>query len=206
MLQRGWVSGYHRQQGKHTEAGRDCHVPRINSKCQGWMRGRCEEQNQGSLAKWKELSGVVCDWKMPVGVEGKVYKTIIRLVIIYGAEAWSPRWKEEELLERTEKRMLRWILGVSLKDRKRNEDIRQAVGVTCITDKIWEVRLRWYGHVKRREDDSCVKKKWQLNSVHSKTHQKSRSPINWLIGVLTARQHRKVNLCQLRGKETGSVG
>jgi len=27
-----------------------------------------------------------------------------------------------------------------------------------------------------------------------------------LIGVLTARQHRKVNLCQLRGKETGSVG
>jgi len=30
--------------------------------------------------------------------------------------------------------------------------------------------------------------------------------IDWLIGVLTARQHRKVNLCQLRGKETGSVG
>jgi len=29
---------------------------------------------------------------------------------------------------------------------------------------------------------------------------------NWLIGVLTARQHRKVNLCQLWGKETGSVG
>jgi len=27
-----------------------------------------------------------------------------------------------------------------------------------------------------------------------------------LIGVLTARQHRKVNLCQLREKETGSVG
>jgi len=30
--------------------------------------------------------------------------------------------------------------------------------------------------------------------------------IDWLTGVLTARQHRKVNLCQLRGKETGSVG
>jgi len=29
---------------------------------------------------------------------------------------------------------------------------------------------------------------------------------DWLIGVLMARQHRKVNLCQLRGKETGSVG
>jgi len=35
---------------------------------------------------------------------------------------------------------------------------------------------------------------------------KAQTPIDWLIGVLTARQHRKVNLCQLRGKETGSVG
>jgi len=55
-------------------------------------------------------------------------------------------------------RMLRWIFGVSLKDRKRNEYIRQAVGVACITDKIREARLLWYGHVQRREDDSCVNK------------------------------------------------
>jgi len=27
-----------------------------------------------------------------------------------------------------------------------------------------------------------------------------------LVGFLMARQHRKVNLCQLRGRETGSVG
>jgi len=46
---------------------------------------------------------------------------------------------------------------VSLKDRKGNEDIRQAVGVARITDKIREARLRWYGHVQRREDDNCVK-------------------------------------------------
>jgi len=29
--------------------------------------------------------------------------------------------------------------------------------------------------------------------------------VGWLVGCLTARQHRKVNLCQLRVKETGSV-
>jgi len=82
---------------------------------------------------------------MPVEVIGKVYKTIIRPVMIFGAEAWSPRRKEEELLERTEMRMLQWIVGVSLKDRKRNEDIRQAVGVACITDKIRETKLRCMG-------------------------------------------------------------
>ena len=28
----------------------------------------------------------------------------------------------------------------------------------CITDKIRESRLRWYGHVQRREDDHCIKR------------------------------------------------
>jgi len=30
--------------------------------------------------------------------------------------------------------------------------------------------------------------------------------VDWLIDCLTARQHRKVNGCQLRRRETGSVG
>jgi len=67
--------------------------------------------------------------------------------MIYGAEAWTLRRSEEGLLERTEMRMLRWMLGITLKDRKRNDDIRHAIGVCCITNKIRESRLRWYGHV-----------------------------------------------------------
>jgi len=78
--------------------------------------------------------------------------------MMYGFEIWPLRRKDEELLERTEMRMLRWILGVSLKDSKRNEDIRRMVGVASITDKIREARLRWYGHVQRREDGNCVKR------------------------------------------------
>ena len=51
------------------------------------------------------------------------------------------------MLERTEMRMLRWILEVSLEDKKKNEDIRRLLGVACITDKVREASLRWYGHV-----------------------------------------------------------
>ena len=36
--------------------------------------------------------------------------------------------REERLLERTEMRMLWWILGVSLKDKKRNEVSRKRLG------------------------------------------------------------------------------
>jgi len=52
--------------------------------------------------KWKELAGEVCDRKMSTRGKGKVYKTMIRLVLIYGAEAWSSRRKEVLLLEKTE--------------------------------------------------------------------------------------------------------
>jgi len=55
-------------------------------------------------------------------------------------------------------RMLRWILGVSLKDKKRNEVIRKTLGVACVTDKIREARLRCYGHVMRIEDENSMKR------------------------------------------------
>jgi len=103
---------------------------------------------------------------------------MIRPVMIYGAETWSPRRKEEELLERTEMSMLQWILGVSLKDRKKTEDICQAVGVACITDKIREARLRWYGHVQRREYDGSVKKIMK-SEVHGVAAVKRRDCLIW---------------------------
>src|SRR6218665_949693 len=55
-------------------------------------------------------------------------------------------------------RMLRWILGVSLLDRRRTEDIREVLGVACITDKVGEARMVWYGHVMRMEDGCCIKR------------------------------------------------
>ena len=76
--------------------------------------------------KWRVLAGVLCDAKMQKYLKGKVYKTMIRPVLMYGAETWTVTGKEEGLLERTEMRMLWWIFGVSLKDKKWNEVIRKA--------------------------------------------------------------------------------
>ena len=51
-----------------------------------------------------------------------------RPVLMYGPEAWTVIRREEGLLERTDMRMLQWLLGVSLKDKKRNEVIRKMLG------------------------------------------------------------------------------
>ena len=48
-------------------------------------------------------------------------------------------------------RMLRWILGVSLKDKIRNDEIKRC-GVVSIAEKVREARLRWCRHLMRSEE------------------------------------------------------
>lgn len=113
---------------------------------------------QEAWRKWREVSGVILDKKIPLKLRMKVYKSVLRPVLLYGAETWSLRKKEEGLLERTEMRMVRWIAGISLLERRESDDIRRMCGICNIREKAREARLRYLGHVNRREDYEPVKK------------------------------------------------
>jgi hypothetical protein len=57
-----------------------------------------------------------------------------------------------------EMRMLQWMCGHTIKDRVRNEIIREKVGVTSIEVKMRENRLCWFGHIQRRTKDALVRR------------------------------------------------
>ena len=57
-------------------------------------------------------------------VKDKVYKTVIKPTITYGAECWAVRKKDENRLHVAEMRILRWIRGKTRKDHVRNQIIR----------------------------------------------------------------------------------
>ncbi|KAK3532125.1 hypothetical protein QTP86_008586 [Hemibagrus guttatus] len=65
---------------------------------------------------WKKVSGVLCDRKISVRIKGKVYKTVVRLAMLYGLETVSLRKRQESELEVAEL-MLRFSLGVTRLDR-----------------------------------------------------------------------------------------
>lgn len=50
------------------------------------------------------------------------------------------------------------MCGHTKLDKMRNEDIREKVGVASVNDKMWEARLRWFGHVRRRTTDFSVRR------------------------------------------------
>jgi hypothetical protein len=53
--------------------------------------------------------------------------------------------------------MLRWFCGLIKRDRARNNDIRDKVGVAPIKEKLIQYRLRWFGHVQRRPPEALVR-------------------------------------------------
>ena len=73
---------------------------------------------------------------MPRKLKIKLYMTVIRPVLLYGAECWTVSKKEEQILEKTEMRMLQRIKGVTLRDKVKSVDIRKELGVTSIQEKV----------------------------------------------------------------------
>ncbi|XP_047994392.1 uncharacterized protein LOC125232681 [Leguminivora glycinivorella] len=65
-------------------------------------------------------------------------------------------------------KMLRWAGGVTRLDKVRNEYVTGSFRVAPIVEKVMESRLRWYGHIQRREDDYVV------STQHTKLDQEKR--------------------------------
>jgi len=78
--------------------------------------------------------------------------------MLHGSETWPVRKENEVALERAEMRMVRWMCGVKLKDRVPSKELRGRLELEDIISVLQRNRLRWYGHVLRKEDNDWVKK------------------------------------------------
>ncbi|KAK3519181.1 hypothetical protein QTP70_022146, partial [Hemibagrus guttatus] len=119
--------------------------------------GQCgkevKKRVQAGWNGWRKVSGVLCDRKISARIKGKVYRTVVRPAMLYGLETVSLRKRQESELEVAELKMLRFSLGVTRLDRIRNEYIRGTAHFGRLGDKVREARLRWFGHVQRRESE-----------------------------------------------------
>ena len=82
--------------------------------------------------------------------------------MVYGLETVVIIKKQVEEMEVAEMKMLRFAMGVTRKDKIRNEYIRGAVKVEQLGMKMREGRLRWYGHVMRRDQEYVGRKMMEM--------------------------------------------
>ena len=89
--------------------------------------------------------------------------------MLYGGE-WPVKVEDENPLKRTETTMIRWMCGSKIKQRKSTEQILNILGLNSILLELTKRRLRWYGHVSRREENNRVRliQQLQVNGTISK--------------------------------------
>ena len=98
----------------------------------------------GSRANWQPSDKVEKEtlmWYRHVQQPRGFVNTIVQLC--------TEGTRQDKRIEVTEMRMLRWMCGVTRKDKIRNEHIRWTTRVAQASKKITERRLIWYGHVMR---------------------------------------------------------
>jgi hypothetical protein len=77
--------------------------------------------------------------------------------MMYVAECCATKGQHIQKMSVSEMCMLRWICGHTRKDRIRNDDIRDKLGVASIQEKLVQHRLRWFGHIQRRSPEAPVR-------------------------------------------------
>ena len=110
------------------------------------------------------MSGVLCDRKLSakVKVKGKMYKSVVRSTMLYGMETMVVTERQVGKMEVAELKMVRWALRVTRKNKIRNKYVRGTAKIAKLGDKLRNVRLRWYGRVKRREEDYVGKRMMEM--------------------------------------------
>ena len=78
---------------------------------EGRATSEIKQRIKAAWRKWREVTGIIHDRKITRKLKCKIYKTVVRLVLLYRAESLAVVKNDEDLMSRTEMRMLQWILG-----------------------------------------------------------------------------------------------
>ncbi|KAK3542012.1 hypothetical protein QTP86_010329 [Hemibagrus guttatus] len=148
-------SGTVRLQGEEVKKVQEFKYLGSTVQCNGECGKDVKKRVQAGWNGWRKVWGVLCERKISARIKAKVYRTVVRAAMLYGLETVSLRKRQESELEVAELKMLRFSLGVTRLDRIRNEYIRGTAHVGRLGDKVREARLRWFGHVQRRESSQC---------------------------------------------------
>ena len=127
--------------------------------------------------------------------------SVVRPTLVYCVETRATMKSQQRRLEVNEMRMLRWMCRFTKKDKIRNEHVRGSVKVEPVTTKMTEKRLKWYGHVKRREEGHVIRR--MLDAPVQGKRRRGRQTARWTCQEKGRRARAKKNVrCTSTRKET----
>jgi hypothetical protein len=122
------------------------------------MAKEIDERITSAWKRFGQYSTFLRDQRMPMCLKRKIMNTVILPSMTYGAETWSLTKRHRHKLAVTQRSMERSMLGVTRRDKIRNEDLRSRTGVKDVIEKVTEAKGKWAGHVARMKNHEWAKK------------------------------------------------
>ena len=135
--------------------------------------------------------------RIPQCLKTRVFNQCVLPVITYGSETWSLTAGLLEKLRVTQRAMERAMLGVSLRDKIRNTDIRRRTRVTDIARKICKLKWQWAGHIARRTDNRWGRKVLEWRPRTGK-RSVGRPPTRWTDDIVRVAGNRWMQVANCR--------
>ena len=147
----------------------------------GGAEDACRNRVKNAWMSFNKLQPILTTRGVSLRLKGKFYRMCVQRVMVYGSETWPMRAEELRRLERAERMMIRWMCGVTLKDRCKSEELRKRLDVEDVGDVVRNSRLRWFGHLERKDvgdrTSAC------RNIVVAGNAGKGRPKKRWMDGV-----------------------
>lgn len=117
----------------------------------------------------------------------RLYKTMVRPIVLYGCETWTLTNRHENVLNVFERKMLRKICGPIQENNvwraRNNRELSELFGCETIVGAIKSSRLRWAGHVIRMDNSRAVKRTLLTNCGTIGTRARGRPRKRWIENV-----------------------
>eukprot|EP00914_Ancora_sagittata_P021713 GHVO01043076.1.p1 GENE.GHVO01043076.1~~GHVO01043076.1.p1 ORF type:complete len:186 (+),score=14.28 GHVO01043076.1:383-940(+) len=118
------------------------------------------EINQRVASDWRrfgQYSQFLKERNLPTCLKRKIMNTVILPSLTYGAETWALTKHQTRKLAAAQRSMERSLLNISLKDKIRNEIIREQTKVKDVIQTAVEMKSKWAGHVARTRNNRWAK-------------------------------------------------
>ena len=115
---------------------------------------------------------------MPVNLKRKVFNSCVLPVLTYGLEAATMSVEQMRRLAVTQRSMERRMIGVTLRDRVRNVEVRKLTKVVDIVERVSRLKWQWAGHIARQENSRWTKRV-TLWRPRQSARRRGRPPTRW---------------------------
>lgn len=113
----------------------------------------------------------------------KVFNTVYRPVLTYGCESWALTNRQRSKIQAMEMKYLRRILGKTRRDKIRNTQIREELGMKPVLQFIEQRQLSWWGHIQRMSADRPVRQIYEARIQTKRRRGRPRQTWNKIVSL-----------------------